>query len=298
VFINGSVRDQAETHASTVDEFLRERGIARAPEDALSPAPDTALTDGTTIAYRQAVPVTVDIDGIRRQFVTAAENVRAALTAQGIVPGPHDRVIPSLTSGLAANAEIQVTHATSWFERIRTAILPKVKRHYDVGMTAGTERVIDPGAAGTKETTVEVLQPAGSGARKRVILAARVLRFPRMRVIAEGVGDGSALTTMARRGLASTARLADAALRMVATAYTAACSGCSGIGQRAGHGIVAVDPHFIPLGTHVFIPGYGPALAGDTGGSIRGNRIDLGFDSMRDALSFGRRPVVVYVLNK
>jgi 3D (Asp-Asp-Asp) domain-containing protein len=48
----------------------------------------------------------------------------------------------------------------------------------------------------------------------------------------------------------------------------------------------------------VFIPGYGPALAGDTGGSIRGNRIDLGFDSMRDALSFGRRPVVVYVLNK
>jgi 3D (Asp-Asp-Asp) domain-containing protein len=106
---------------------------------------------------------------------------------------------------------------------------------------------------------------------------------------------------MARRGLASTARLADAALRMVATAYTAACSGCSGmtaIGQRAGHGIVAVDPHFIPLGTHVFIPGYGPALAGDTGGSIRGNRIDLGFDSMRDALSFGRRPVVVYVLNK
>jgi 3D (Asp-Asp-Asp) domain-containing protein len=57
-----------------------------------------------------------------------------------------------------------------------------------------------------------------------------------------------------------------------------------------------VDPRVIPLGTRLFIPGYGLAVAGDTGGAIHGNRIDLGFNSLRDALLFGRRPVTVYRL--
>ncbi|MBV8655919.1 MAG: 3D domain-containing protein, partial [Candidatus Eremiobacteraeota bacterium] len=68
------------------------------------------------------------------------------------------------------------------------------------------------------------------------------------------------------------------------------------IGRPAGHGIVAVDPSVIPLGTRLFIPGYGLAIAGDTGGAIRGFRIDLGFNSERDALLFGRREVTVYRL--
>jgi 3D (Asp-Asp-Asp) domain-containing protein len=87
---------------------------------------------------------------------------------------------------------------------------------------------------------------------------------------------------------------------MVATAYTANCDGCSGVtasGQHAGHGIVAVDPRVIPLGSHLYIPGYGHAVAGDTGGAIRGNRVDLGFNSDADAMQFGRRPVTVYVLH-
>lgn len=66
------------------------------------------------------------------------------------------------------------------------------------------------------------------------------------------------------------------------------------LGRRAGYGIVAVDPRVIPIGTHLYIPGYGSAIAGDTGGDIVGNRIDLGFNTQRDAMLFGRRPVTVY----
>ncbi len=87
---------------------------------------------------------------------------------------------------------------------------------------------------------------------------------------------------------------------MVATAYTADCYGCSGrtaLGYRAGHGVVAVDPRIIPLGTRLYIPGYGMAVAGDTGGAIIGRRIDLGFNSIGDALQFGRRPVRVFRLH-
>ncbi len=88
-------------------------------------------------------------------------------------------------------------------------------------------------------------------------------------------------------------------VEMIATAYTAHDYGCSGItamGLPAGRGIVAVDPRVIPLGTRLYISGYGYALAGDTGGAIRGNRVDLGFNSYRDAIRFGRREVTVYRL--
>ena len=65
----------------------------------------------------------------------------------------------------------------------------------------------------------------------------------------------------------------------------------------AVRGVVAVDPDVIPLGTRLFIPGYGEAVAADTGGAIVGNRIDLVMDSYGEAMDFGRRDVTVYVLD-
>jgi 3D (Asp-Asp-Asp) domain-containing protein len=76
-------------------------------------------------------------------------------------------------------------------------------------------------------------------------------------------------------------------IRTWATSYYPFCRGCSGTGRtalglKAGYGIVAVDPKIIKLGSRVYIPGYGIALAGDTGGAIKGNIIDLGFDENDD----------------
>jgi 3D (Asp-Asp-Asp) domain-containing protein len=91
---------------------------------------------------------------------------------------------------------------------------------------------------------------------------------------------------------------------MVATAYDpgpgscgASADGITAIGMRAGKGVVAVDPRMIPMGARLHIEGYGYAVAGDIGGAIKGNRIDLGFHSRRQALQFGRRKVVVRVLD-
>nr|WP_201450141.1 3D domain-containing protein [Pontibacillus sp. HMF3514] len=92
-------------------------------------------------------------------------------------------------------------------------------------------------------------------------------------------------------------------ITMEATAYTANCTGCSGI-TRTGinlkanpnQKVIAVDPNVIPLGTRVYVEGYGTAIAGDTGGDIKGNRIDVFIPNRQDALNFGRRQVTVTVL--
>lgn len=67
-------------------------------------------------------------------------------------------------------------------------------------------------------------------------------------------------------------------------------------GSRLRKGLVSVDPKLIPLGTRLYIEGYGYAVADDVGGAIKGHRIDLAFDSRAEALQFGRQSVKVYIL--
>ena len=90
-----------------------------------------------------------------------------------------------------------------------------------------------------------------------------------------------------------------AVMTMEATAYLPTdgdgyCITATGI--PATYGVAAVDPAVIPLGSRLYIPGYGEAIAADTGGAIYGNRIDLCMESYYEAIQFGRRDVTVYVL--
>lgn len=92
-------------------------------------------------------------------------------------------------------------------------------------------------------------------------------------------------------------------MTMTATAYSADCTGCSGI-TRTGINlkadrslnVIAVDPNVIPLGSTVWVEGYGTAVAGDTGGDIIGNRIDLHYPSHAEAMKFGVRKVKIKII--
>lgn len=80
-------------------------------------------------------------------------------------------------------------------------------------------------------------------------------------------------------------------LTVVATAYS--LHGGTASGLPTGPGVVAVDPTVIPLGTRMFIPGYGPGIAADTGTAIKGLRIDLWFSTLSQAMNWGRRTVTI-----
>jgi 3D (Asp-Asp-Asp) domain-containing protein/LysM repeat protein len=93
-------------------------------------------------------------------------------------------------------------------------------------------------------------------------------------------------------------------LTVKATAYTASCEGCSGttatgldLNANPGAKVIAVDPSVIPLGSKVLVEGYGEAIASDTGGAIKGNRIDVFIPSEEKALEWGRKEIKVKILD-
>lgn len=297
--IRDGVSETLATHAPTPDALLAERGVLRAADDALSVAPQSPLTDGETVSYRAAVPVTIIVDGQTRQLRSAAPTVGALLASQGVAYDRHDELAPAPAAPLENDVVVNVRHVDAWTETVRNAIRVPVVKRFAYTLPAGKSQVISAGHAGIREVRYSVARTPDRRATRRTLLLARVLRAPQARIVAEGVGEYAALAHFAERGIAGTLRLASSALSMVATAYTASCGGCTGTtasGRPAGHGVVAVDPAVIPLGTHMYIPGYGHAVAGDTGGAIRGNRIDLGFNSNAAANEFGRRPITVYLI--
>ena len=89
------------------------------------------------------------------------------------------------------------------------------------------------------------------------------------------------------------------AVYVSATGYSAFDPGNSSrtaTGTLVRHGVIAVDPSVIPLGTRVFIPGYGAAVAEDIGGGIKGYRIDIAFETHAEALSFGRQDLEIFIM--
>ena len=91
---------------------------------------------------------------------------------------------------------------------------------------------------------------------------------------------------------------------MTSTAYTASCNGCSGttatgvnLNANPNAKVIAVDPRVIPLGTKVYVEGYGYAVAADTGGAIKGNKIDVFFPSKQMHIDGEVKKVKIKVLN-
>jgi 3D (Asp-Asp-Asp) domain-containing protein len=169
--------------------------------------------------------------------------------------------------------------------------------HYEFSRNVGAGRVVKirNGADGEIRRTFEVTLRDGKAVGRKLVSTDRT----------EPV---DAVFHMGREGLQASrggpGRFVRGAVKeMIATAYDPSpqtigprATGRTRTGMIATYGHVAVDPRVIPLGTLVFVEGYGFAIASDTGGAIKGNKIDLCFDTRAEALRFGRRKVRVHIL--
>ena len=118
---------------------------------------------------------------------------------------------------------------------------------------------------------------------------------------ADGVVDKETLLYLGRANASEfNPSRSSRSMTMNASAYSAYDPGNSHYtygGSWLRKGLVAVDPNVIPLGTRLFIPGYGYAVADDIGGAIKGNKIDIAFDTHNEAMQFGRQKITVYILD-
>jgi 3D (Asp-Asp-Asp) domain-containing protein len=294
---NGTIT-QHVTGAATVGDFLRERNVTIGPHDFVDPPAGAPLSDGLVVVYRAAVAVSIQ-DG--RQTIAAtssAQNVGTLLDEQQVRLAPGDAVQPPLSDPLPSSGIVRIDRVVSWMRDEKHVLASKTVHQFDYAIAPGTTKTMAPGSPGERDVIVRYTR-RDDGSVQRWVVASHVTRKPRPRIVAVGAGEYQGFARFEAQGVSRMAYIAQSALQMVATAYTASCAGCDGItaiGRPAGHGIVAVDPRVIPLGTRLFISGYGAAVAGDTGGAIRGLRIDLGFNSLREAMLFGRREVTVYRL--
>ena len=145
---------------------------------------------------------------------------------------------------------------------------------------AGEEKVLDEGADGKKTKIVKITLTKDGEEYQREIVSVETTQ-PKDKKILRGTKIVWKTLDTPYGSIQYWKRM-----RVYATHYDSHCPGCdetTAIGMRAGKGVIAVDPKVIPLRSKVYIPGYGPAIAGDTGGAIKGNIIDLGFDDARTA---------------
>ncbi len=290
------------TEAKTFGDFLAEQQIHVGENDYLSDDQSTPLVDGMHLAYRAAVPLSIVYGKRKISLQTSAATVDEAIASAHIAVGPRDAISPDRNSAPRSGGVVRVTFVKVWLERVRHAIPNRTIVRSDARLAIGKTRVLARGVTGIREVTFRYTR-RGDTAVQKVAIGSRVVRPAHARIVERGTlvaaSIAGPITRFARTGIASAMHFAGSVLHVIATAYIAGCYKCSGTtasGMHAGFGIIAVDPRLIPLGTKLMIPGYGRAIAGDTGGAIVGHRVDLGMNTLAAALKFGRRPMTVYVL--
>ncbi len=289
--VNVEISDDEEKHTlltpvKTVEDALKEAQILIRTEDDISPSLDTALKEGMEIDITRAVPCKIQVDGEVIELMTTKETVKEVLEDAEVSLGEEDKINYDLEASIKEEMEIEVIRVEKEIIRENESIDYKTIRENDGTLDKGKSRVEREGQEGQLEQEIEITYENGEEVN-REILSETVVQEPVNRIVKIGTKVPKPAPVVSRGGSEVTRTLT-----VEATAYSSQDPGVGTItatGATLRHGIIAVDPRVIPLGTKIYVPGYGYGIAADTGGAIKGNRIDLAYENRSDALQFGRR---------
>ena len=224
--------------------------------------------------------VTVRIDNKIAACQSREQTVGDLLSSVGFTVEKHDIVQPALDAPVNDDTAIYVQQVDIKREKVGEPTPFESVYEDDPTMNKGTKKVVQKGKKGTDLVTYKVTYTSGKEtARKEV--RRRTLKEPTDKVIHVGIRQTI-------NGFAYTRKEV-----FQSTAYTG--GGTTATGTRARVGEIAVDPSVIPLGTTVYVEGFGPLRAEDTGGAIKGHIIDIYMSSYSACRRWGRRSVTVYL---
>jgi uncharacterized protein YabE (DUF348 family) len=298
-----------KTMKTTVKEVLEQNRLIVRPEDYVSLPLDSELQKKTKneITIKRAVPVNILVDGQTVRLLTYRDTVREALKNSPVALDADDKLSGcSYDDRIAKDMNIRVIRVNENLVSVKDPIPFKVERLENNRMDKGTEKVAREGTEGIREKLFKVVLEDGKEIARELVKDSVVLA-----PVARVIEFGTILNHKTARG--DIIRY-DKVLDMKATAYTASYKdtgkhpgdpgfGITYSGIRVKKGVIAVDPKVIPLGTKVYVevagstPDYGYAVAADIGEAIKGNLIDLYFDSQKTVDNWGRKRVKVYIIN-
>lgn len=290
--INGKTRT-VFTYEKTVGAFLEKEGIVLKNKDVVSPSVDQEIKKDMKVMITS--PKSYHIKDGNKTLIAEANGYTVAdvLENLNIKLNKLDRVSLPLDEIAKEGMEIQIDRVV--VENIENKIeIPfETENRENAEMIEGQKNVIVNGEVGQKVESLKNTYVNGV-LETTEVLKSEITKNPVKEVVE--VGTKKAVAT-------PNGKNAKRVIVMQATAYDPTAGSKTAMGTRARVGAVAVDPRVIPLGSKLYIESmdgfasYGYATAEDTGGAIKGNRIDLFYNSNAEANRFGRRNVKVYVLD-
>jgi uncharacterized protein YabE (DUF348 family) len=262
----------------TVAQALREAGVVVGPGDAVTPDTQASLDADARVEVRHARAVTVALPHGHKVLYTLADTVGEALANEGITLPEGAFVDPSASTPITAGMSVRVVQLSASSDTEVEYLASNTVYKSDASLPPGEIRKVQ-GHDGAKVRRYAVSYVNGEEAGRDLVdehfdpePVDTVIYYP--------------TRTGANESQPADAGSVQRTLRVYATWYDPASSGRAASDESYGrtangsvvtYGIVAVDPAVIPLGTKMFIPGYGYAVAADTGGAVKGYIIDLGF---------------------
>lgn len=310
------------TFKKTFEDALKSNNIVLGPRDKTTPSLDSMLKKNDRIDIKKAVNVTVAVDGQELNIQTAEDTVDKIFKSEGIVLKDKDKISPSKNVPIVDGLRLVVTRVESKvIEQSKPINFSTVVKN-DKGFEKGKTKVIQEGQPGEMVIATNVVYENGKEVARKVI-SETVKKAPVQKVVAVGTKIPKVSIAVSRGGSGLSKKTSSkpvsiegkgtkTTFSVVSTAYTADFKstgkrpGDSGFGRTAtgtkarrnpgGYSTVAVDPRVIPYGTKLFIEGYGYGIAEDTGGAIKGRKIDVFFNTNSECMKWGRRTVTVHIL--
>ncbi|EAC8515088.1 DUF348 domain-containing protein [Listeria monocytogenes] len=304
---NGTKKDVWSTKANVAD-LLKDENITTRPQDVLNVALDTKLKNGLEVNINRAIQLSLQ-NGAKKDTVwTTKTKVSDLLAEKNIKLDQDDRVSPAKDSNLKEKMTVEVTYVNSKAEKKNEQVKFETVYKEDDSLNKGVEKVVQEGRNGKKVVEYKVTFENGKEKKRDVIKEnvtsnktdKVVVRGTKEKVVATPVSNVSTSSaTSSSSSSASSTPSGGKTYKMESTAYSGGGTTAYGINLSANPGlkVIAVDPRIIPLGSKVWVEGYGEAIAGDTGGAIKGNIVDVYFPNESQCYSWGRRMVTVKVLN-
>ena len=295
------MKKSLSTTEKTVKDVLKEENIQYRNEDKISHDLNSGIEAGMNIHIEKSFPVTVEADGDRKTIWTVSTSVTDFLEAANIHIGDLDKVKPGLKEQLNKKTTLSITRVEKETDEVEEPIAYETVKRNDKTLTSGEQKVVTEGIDGIVSKKYELIKENGKIISKKLI-SETIVKEKVDEVIS--IGTKPKVKAKPLSAIKEKTKKKSNEYYVTATAYTVDCNGCSGktavgidLRSNPNQKVIAVDPSLIPLGSNVYVEGYGYAIAGDTGGAINGKKIDVYVPTTAEAHSWGVKKVKIKVIH-